>query len=130
MLLGYYRGEDPEATPSAWAGARIGRRVASVEKFLTGRGAGSTGKNADVTRQLVYELAEVLQMFGYTVTIRPAADVKPWATDKRLVAAQVVPSLKGMHGDMNHAYDAARHCLYGAKEAGVISDPLLRRKEA
>jgi hypothetical protein len=104
----------------------VGKRVASVEKFVTGRSAGSRGKPADVTRQLVYELAEVLEMFGYTVKIRPAADVKPWASDKRLVAAGVVPSLKGMHGDMNHAYDGARHCLFGARDAGIIQDPLLK----
>jgi hypothetical protein len=106
----------------------IGRRIGSVEKFVTGQSAGSRGKAADVTRQLVMELAEVLQMFGYQVTIRPAADVKPWASNKRLVAAGIVPSEKGMHGDMNHAYDAARHALYGAKDAGVIADPLLRRQ--
>jgi hypothetical protein len=33
-----------------------------------------------------------------------------------------------MHGDMNHSYDAARHCLYGAHDAGVIADPLLRKQ--
>jgi hypothetical protein len=111
-------------------GARHYRRVGSVEKFLTGAGAGSRGKNADVTRQLVYELAEVLQLFGYQVAIRPAADVKPWASSKRLVAAGIVSSEKGMHGDMNHSYDAARHCLYGAHEAGVIRDPLIRGARA
>lgn len=108
-------------------GMAAGRRAGSVEKFVTGQSAGSRGKAADVTRQLVMELAEVLQMFGYTVAIRPAADVKPWASNKRLVAAGIVPSEKGLHSDMNHSYDAARHCLYGAKEAGVIQDPLLRR---
>jgi hypothetical protein len=32
-----------------------------------------------------------------------------------------------MHGDMNHAYDGARHCLYGGHDAGVITDPLRRK---
>jgi hypothetical protein len=105
----------------------MGRRVGSVEKFITGASAGSRGKAADVTRQLVMELAEVLQLFGYHVNIRPAADVKPWASDKRLAAAGVVPSLKGMHGDMNHAYDGARHALYGGHDAGVVTDPLRRK---
>jgi hypothetical protein len=119
LLLAYY-GNDTAALP-------IGRRVASVEKFVTGQSAGSRGKNADVTRQLVMELAEVLELFGYVVRIRPAADVKPWATGKRLVAAGVYSSEKAMHSDMGHAADAARHCLYGARESGVVSDPLARR---
>jgi hypothetical protein len=106
-------------------GRQVGRRTGSVEKFLTGASAGSRGKNADVTRQLVMELAEVLQGYGYRVTIRTAADVKPWGSDKRLVAAGIAPSLKGMHGDMGHAYDAARHALYGAHEAGITADPLI-----
>jgi len=115
MLRAYYKSDD------------IGRRTGSVEKFVTGQSAGSRGKNADVTRQLVMELAEVLQNFGYVATIRPAADVKPWATNKRLVAAGIYSSEKAMHSDMGHAADAARHALYGAKEAGIISDPLARR---
>lgn len=102
-----------------------GKRVASLEKFVDGRSAGSTGKPAAVTRQLVMELAEVCQMFGYRTEIRPAADVKPWASDRRLKAAGVVTG--AMHGDMNHAYDAARHCLYGARAAGVITDPMRTR---
>lgn len=114
MLRAYYEG----------SGQVIAKRVGSVEKFVTGRSAGSLGGSADVTRQLVMELAEVLQLFGYHVSIRPAADVKPWASDKRLTAAGIVTG--AMHGDMNHAYDAARHCLYGARDAGVIVDPLRR----
>jgi hypothetical protein len=121
MLASYYSAD-------YGIGASVGRRVASVEKFVTGAGAGSRGKNADVTRQLVMEITEVLQMFGYKVTIRPAADVKPWASNKRLVAAGIYSSEKAMHSDMGHAADAARHCLYGAKESGIIADPLIRAK--
>lgn len=98
----------------------------SVEKFLTGAGAGSRGKNADVTRQLVVELAEVLELFGYTVSIRAAADVKPWASNKRLVAAGIVRDEKSMHSDLGHAYDGARHALFGAHHAGIVADPLVR----
>jgi hypothetical protein len=109
-------------------GRHVDRRIGSVEKFVTGASAGSRGKNADVTRQLVMELTEVLQGFGYTVTIRPAADVKPWASNRRLVAAGIYSSEKTMHTDMGHAADAARHCLYGAHEAGITADPLIRAK--
>jgi len=104
------------------------RRIASVERFVTGAGAGSRGKNADVTRQLVMELAEVLQGWGYTVKLRNAGEVKPWATDKRLQAAGIVTG--PVHGDMNHAYDAARHALFGAVETGVTPDPLIGKRQA
>lgn len=107
-------------------GQVLGKRAGSVEKFVTGQAAGSRGKAADVTRQLVMELAEVLQLFGYPVKIRAAGDVKPWASDKRLAAALgMSPS-----DSLRHGWDAARHCLYGAKEAGVIRDPLLAKGAA
>jgi len=114
MLTAYYGGS--------------GRRSASVERFVSGRSAGSAGADADVTRQLVMELTEELQLFGYSPVIRPAADVKPWATDKRLEAAGITGE-SGVHGKLRDAYDAARHALYGAKIAGITPDPLLRRKE-
>lgn len=106
--------------------APAGRRVASVERFVTGASAGSRGKAADVTRQLVMELAEVLQGHGYTVKLRNAGEVKPWASDKRLQAAGIVTG--ALHGDMNHSYDAARHCLLGAVQAGITPDPLLGKR--
>lgn len=108
-------------------GRSIGRRVASVEKFVTGASAGSRGKNADVTRQLVMELAEVLEMYGYPVRIRSAADVKPWASNKR-VAAGLNLTEKDLVDKLRDGWDAARHCLYGAHEAGVISDPLTGKR--
>lgn len=106
-----------------YASAEVDKRAGSVEKFVTGSSAGSRGKNADVTRQLVMELAETLELFGYGVKIRSAADVKPWASNKRLAAglglkeAQLTDSLR-------HGWDAARHALYGARDAGITADPL------
>jgi hypothetical protein len=118
LLHAYYRGT---VQP-------VGKRVASVEKFVTGQSAGSRGSAADVTRQLVMELAETLQLFGYAVKIRPAADVKPWATNKRLAAGLGLKESQ-LTSSLVHGWDGARHCLYGAKEAGVTTDPL-RRKTA
>lgn len=106
-----------------YAGNHVAKRVGSIEHFVTGQSAGSRGKAADVTRQLEMEIAEILQMFGYKTTIRPAADVKPWATDKRLVAAGIPLSVVG-RTEFRHAMDGGRHCIYGAREAGVIPDPL------
>jgi hypothetical protein len=121
MLASYY-------STDYGIGASVGRRTGSVEKFITGQAAGSRGKPAEVTRQLVMELAEMLQLFGYAVTLRPAADVKPWASDKRLTAAGVIGT-SAFHGKLRDSFDAARHCLYGAHEAGIIQDPLIRKRE-
>jgi hypothetical protein len=109
---------------SEFPGNFHGRRSGSVEAFVTGAGAGSRGKPAEVTRQLVMEMTELLQLAGYTVKIRPAADVKPWASDNRLVAGHVADDPKKINGEFRHAYDAGRHALYGAKEAGFTDDPL------
>lgn len=106
----------------------IGRRVGSVERFVGGAAAASRGKNADVTRQLAFTLVEVLQGWGYTVKLRNAGEVKPWAGDKRLQAAGYVTG--AMHGDLNHGYDAGRHCLFGAVEAGITKDPLIGKRTA
>lgn len=99
-------------------------RFASVERFVTGRGAGSKGGNADTTRQLVMELTECLQLYGYSVQLRSAADVKPWATDKRLVRAGIADAASGIHGKARDAYDAARHALYCATWDAKMKDPL------
>lgn len=103
----------------------MGRKVGSLEKFVTGQSAGSRGKAADVTRQLVMQLAETLQLFGYRVTIRSAGEVKPWATDKLLLAAEI-PEQVVKREEFRHVADAARHCLFGAKENGIIRNPLLK----
>jgi hypothetical protein len=127
ILLGHYSGMRKDTSIRQWLEQPvIGRRIASLEKFVTGASAGSRGKPADVTRQLVYELAEVLQEFGYAVKIRPAADVKPWASDKRLIAAGVGTKAQVERTDFRHMMDGARHCLLGAREAGIIADPLLK----
>lgn len=124
LLYAYY-----DSRRRMYRDADIGRRVGSVEKFVTGASAGTRGKAADVTRELVMELTEVLQLFGYAVKIRAAADVKPKWTDKRLVAAGVAPRMLDLKHEFRHAHDAARHCLCGAREAGVIADPLLKKRE-
>jgi hypothetical protein len=97
----------------------VGARYAGVENFITGNSAGTKGKNADVTRQLVMQLTEHLQIWGYSVQIRKAADVKPWATDRRLQSI-------GMLGpaEQKHANDGVRHALFAAKADAKMRDPL------
>jgi hypothetical protein len=115
-----------EAMLARWyssANETIVGRYGAVEKFVAGRGAGSKGPDAEVTRQLVMELTERLQLHGYPVKIRSAADIKPWATDKRLERAGIVGS-SAIHGKARDAYDAARHCLFAAVKDAKVKDPL------
>jgi hypothetical protein len=115
-----------EAMLARWYGvgtSPVTKRYAVVEKFVTGRGAGTKGAHADVTRQLVMELTERLQLHGYKVVIRQASDVKVWATDKRLVAAGIVGD-SAIHGKARDAYDAARHAIYCAVKDAKMKDPL------
>jgi hypothetical protein len=113
-----------EAMLARWyspANETITGRYAAVEKFVTGRSAGTRGPDADVTRQLVMELTERLQLYAYPVKIRPAAEVKPWATGKRLEHAGITCS--GATA-MRHSLDAARHALFAAVKDAGMKDPL------
>lgn len=93
---------------------------AQIEKFVTGNRAGSKGTEADIVRALIPELRGVLAHYGYKTALRPAADVKPWASDKRLEKAGV-PLMKTKLRD---ATDAARHALYCAVKDAGMRDPL------
>jgi hypothetical protein len=108
MLKTYY------AEPSV-----IVKRFASIEPFVTGQGAGTRGPAAEVTRQLAFKLGEQLQMWGYYTQRRKAADVKPWATDKLLLAAGVLGP-----PEMRHANDGARQALYAAVHDAYRPSPL------
>lgn len=102
---------------------RITRRFAGVEAFETGSSAGTRGKNADLTRQYVMKFAELLELCNYYPKIRKAGDVKPWASNHRLIRAGV-PGPPKYDGKMSHAADAARHCLFAAVRDAHIKDPL------
>jgi hypothetical protein len=103
-----------------YADERITKRYAQVEKFVTGSSAGTRGAKADLTRQYVMKFAELLQLFGYGVKIRPAADMKSWATGRRLTAAGVPKQ----PDTMRHAADSAGHCLFAAVKDAQMKDPL------
>jgi hypothetical protein len=95
-----------------------------VEEFRPGTGAGARGANATVTRTAVDELKAVMEGYRVTVATRPAAMVKPWATDERLKKAGLFPVTAGMP---QHARDAMRHLLYRAVRDCGVPDPLSRR---
>jgi hypothetical protein len=94
-------------------------RFAQVEAFVTGQSAGTKGEPAEVTRQLVFEVSEVLQLYGYRVNTRKKADVSPWGSDKRLKAAGLLRPPEN-----RHANDATRHALFCAVHDAYRPDPL------
>ena len=102
----------------------VDRLVLAVERFVVrNRAARSSDAAAgDITRDLVGALAVIGDMHGAAVYLRSAAEVKPWATDKRLEAAGV-----NIHSTMRHAADAARHALFAAVKDCGLPDPLLRK---
>ena len=102
-----------------YAGENIVQRWAQVEAFVTGQSAGTKGNPAEVTRQLAFQLAEVLQLRGYHTEMRKAADVKLWASDKRLKAAGLLRPPEN-----RHANDASRHALFCAVHDAFRPDPL------
>jgi hypothetical protein len=113
-----------EAMLARWYGTAspVDDRYAAVEKFVTGRSAGTKGPDAGVTRQLVMELTERLQLHGFPAKIRSAAEVKPWATNKRLERAGITCSGPTA---MRHSLDAARHALFAAVKDAKMKDPLI-----
>lgn len=100
-------------------GSAVVKRYAQVEPFVTGQGAGTRGPKADYTRQQAFKLVEQLQAWGYAVQLRKAADVKTWASNKRLKAAGILRPPENRHGN-----DASRHALFTAVHDAYLPDPL------
>ena len=107
---------------SAEPGCR--RLIVAVERFVVGyRAARSRTPTAGATtRDLIGALHEATNGLAQ-MQQRPAAAVKPWATDARLAAAGLLDATKGMP----HARDAARHALFAAVHAHLMPDPLSKR---
>lgn len=93
----------------------------AVEAFVVGPRAArsSTPEGGRIARELIAAVGFWGLDQGVRVVLRKAADVKPWATDKRLAAAGV-PDIRGMP----HARDAARHALYAGVRDLDLPDPL------
>jgi hypothetical protein len=101
------------------------RTVLAIERFVVGPRAArsSSPKAGQITRDLVGALQTVAELKGVEVVLRPAAAVMPWATDKRLEAADLLDLTKGMQ----HARAAARHALFAATADCGLPDPLSKR---
>jgi hypothetical protein len=104
-----------------WA-PETARIVLAIEKFVVRQRAGrsSSAGAGQVTRDLVGELTAMAGQFGAVLVRRAAAEVKPWALDERLAAAELLAPTKGMP----HARDAARHTLFAAVRDCGMPDPL------
>lgn len=99
--------------------------IVAIEEFVVGpRAARSSSPGAGRnTRDLIGALAQTAADRGALVARYRAADVMPWATDRRLDAAGLLDATKGMR----HARAAARHALYAAVRVGGHPDPLAPR---
>lgn len=105
-----------------------GPLVLAVERFVVGARSArsSTPKAGQVTRDLIGALTDLdsVEVGGAQVTVRvvlrSAAEVKPWATDRRLDAAGLLTATKGMR----HAADACRHALFAQVHDAGLPDPL------
>ncbi|GLW32257.1 hypothetical protein [Actinoplanes regularis] len=106
------------------------RSTVAVEQFVVGRRAArsSTPSAGVITRTMVgvvtnWATQNNLGDWRRSLRTRPAAEVKPWATDGRLEAAGLLEATKGMR----HARDAARHALFCAVRDYGLPDPLSRK---
>lgn len=78
-------------------------------------------------------LAEVALDAGLTLARKPMAAVKPWATDKRMIASGAwnsQPEKSLIPAKMVDARAAARHCLMAAVNGGSVPDPLSKGARA
>jgi hypothetical protein len=94
----------------------------AYERFVVGRRAArsSTPAAGAITREMIGALELWASRTCNRVHTRSAADVKPWAVDKRLHAAGLLDLTAGMR----HARDAARHALFCAVRDYGLPDPL------
>jgi hypothetical protein len=97
----------------------------AVERFVVGRRASrsATAAAGATTRDMVGIVTGWASSAGVQCIARAAADVKPWATDRRLEAAGLLKIAKGMR----HARDGARHALFCAVKDYGLPDPLSRK---
>lgn len=98
-------------------------RVVAIEEFIPTSKAGTTGKDAQLTRRI----ADHAYQLALTIKRNPAAHarkrnagmIKPWASDHRLRKAGFPLGAKFLD-----ARDAARHAMYAAVYDGKERDPL------
>lgn len=105
-------------------GASIG--VVGIEAWDE-RGRKTAGFSASAMTKLITGLHHVAAAAGHEVRVRPARDVKPWATDTKLGAAGLGRDM--FPAAMKHSRDAARHALYAACKDLGLRDPQSRVRD-
>jgi len=97
----------------------------AVERFVVGPRAArsSTAKAGGAARDIVGQVTDWADRYALNLCLRSAAEVKPWATDERLIAAGLLDLTTGMR----HARDATRHALFCAVRTYGLPDPLSKR---
>lgn len=100
----------------------------AVEQFVVLHRAArsSTARAGAIAREIIAVLQSLAREIDATLHLRPAAAVKPWASDWRLELAGLLEPTQ----HMTHARDAARHALYAAVHDGYVIDPLSSRASA
>lgn len=91
-----------------------------IEEFRTLRGAGTRGRYASVTREMITVLTGLAAKQGVTLAVRHSSAVFPWAGDRRLAAAGLLEATV----QLPHARAASRHALFCAVADGGLADPL------
>jgi hypothetical protein len=104
------------------------RVILAVERFVVGPRSArlSTPRAAAQTRDMVGAVVALGEQLAVTVVQRCAAEVMPWASDRRLAAAGLFELTAGMP----HARAAARHALFAAVRDGNLPDPLSTKVRA
>jgi hypothetical protein len=111
------------------AGPVAARRIIAVERFVVGMRAvrSSSPAAGAVTRDMIGALTELSRGLSRVSLVRRcAAEVMPWATDKRLKVVGLYDVTKAMP----HARAASRHGLFAAVRDGNIPDPLSSKVRA
>ena len=98
---------------------QIIKRAAGVEEFEEGQSAGTRSKPGKVTRQGVFAVTALLLGWGYHVSHRKAAFVKPKITDKVLEKAGILQP-----PEMRHANDGSRQAMFTAINDLHLPNPL------
>jgi len=94
----------------------------ATERYVAG--LGREGGMASLTRSLVEAVHQLAQERADKSWVRPAHEVKAWATDIRMSAAGLTAVAKGMS---NHGLDGLRHALFAAVKDAGLRDPLSRK---
>lgn len=121
---------DMAATPELleWILGRHGGIIGVVAiEAWDERGRKTAGFSASAMATLITDLHHIAAAGLGEVRIRPARDVKPWATDRKLDAAGLGSAL--FPAAMKHSRDAARHSLFAACKDLGLRDPQSRVRD-